>query len=82
MWDEGSLNHEMMGWCDSSWHWFFGFHGIMSAIFLAVIVVVLALLVRDLRRDHEQQTTPTGRDGKPSIDTAEANLKTHSVRRS
>ena len=82
MWGEGSSHHEMMGWGESSWHWFFGFHGVMSALFLAVIVVALALLIRDLRRDSKELTTPAARDGKLSINTGEANVETHLVRRS
>lgn len=82
MWDEGSLHHEMMGWGGSSWHWLFGFHGIMSALFLAVIVAVLGLLIRDLRRDYRERATPDASDGKSSINKGEANVEAHMVRRS
>jgi len=82
MWNEGSLHHEMMGWGDNSWHWLFGFHGIMSALFLIVIVVLLALLVRDSRRDHGAFTKPATRDDQPRNHTGEASVETHLVRRS
>lgn len=82
MWDEGSLHHEMMGWGDSSWHWIFGFHGIMSALFLTVIVVVLVLLLRDVRRDQAEFMTPAARDVKPNTNAGEVNVETHLVRRS
>lgn len=59
MWsDEGTA----MG--DDLWHWVTDFHGIVSLIFLGLIVIGLFLLIRDMRREgsiDSARKTPSAR---------------------
>lgn len=49
MWNGDSAQEGMMGW-DGGWNWLFGFQGVLSLIFLTIIVVVGIALFRDWRR--------------------------------
>lgn len=49
MWNGDSAQEGMMGW-DGGWNWLFGFDGVLSLIFLTIIVVVGIALFRDWRR--------------------------------
>ncbi len=55
--DEG-MGYEMTGVGDSLWDWITGFYGGLSLIFLALIIVGIVLLVRDIRVSSE--AGPTG----------------------
>ncbi len=60
MWNNSWTNGDMIGWGDSAWHGFFGFHGILSVILLALIVAVVIALFRDqtLERGNETNHAP------------------------
>lgn len=64
MWNEGWTHYGMMGWADGGWHWLFSFHGLLSIVFVAVIIFALVAIFQDWRR----------RDGESS---AAATLGTH-----
>ena len=57
--DEG-FGYGMTGVGDSLWHWITNFYGGLSLIFLALIIVGVVLLVRDIRESRE-----TGLAGNP-----------------
>ena len=59
MWNDGWTHGGMMGWADGGWHWLLSFHGLLSAIFLAVIVFALVGIVRDLRRRDDKSPAET-----------------------
>jgi putative membrane protein len=50
MWNDGWTHDEMMGGAYGGWHWLFGFHGLLSIVFVAVIIFAVVALVRDSRR--------------------------------
>lgn len=45
-----------MGWTDFGWHWFMGFHGILTLLFLAVIVFIGFAIFRDMRKNRTTDT--------------------------
>ena len=74
MWNDGWTNGGMMGWADGGWHWLLSFHGLLSAIFLAVIIFALVGIVRDLRRRDSgspAETTPATRHANGEISSDE-----------
>jgi hypothetical protein len=54
--DEG-MGYGMTGVGDSLWDWITGFYGGLSLIFLALIIVGIVLLVRDIRVSSEAGLT-------------------------
>ena len=70
MWNEGWTHNGMMGWTDGGWHWLFSFHGILSVVFLAVIIFASVAIIRDWRRrdgDSPAETTLGTRYAKGEI---------------
>lgn len=64
MWNDEGFGYGMDAMGDGMWHWIMGFHGILSLIFLALIIVGVVLLVRDLRRygwENSASDTPTSK---------------------
>lgn len=59
MWNDGWTHGGMMGWADGGWHWLFSFHGLLSIVFVAVIVFAVVALVRDGRRRDEKSPAET-----------------------
>lgn len=56
MWNDGWTHGGMMGWAGGGWHWLLSFHGLLSIVFVAVIIFAVVALVRDSRRhDGESQ---------------------------
>jgi len=49
MWNNADMTGGMTTVGEGLWHWFGGFHGGLSLIFLALIVAGVVLIVRDLR---------------------------------
>ncbi len=45
-----------MGWNDFGWHWFMGFHGILTLLLLAAIVTIGFAICRDMRRNRTTDT--------------------------
>lgn len=60
MWNEEGMANMSNG----LWHWATGFHGVVSLIFMGLIVIGLVLLIRDMRwgdSDDIEGETPTAR---------------------
>lgn len=75
MWNEGWRHEGMMAWADGGWHWLLGFHGLLSIVFVAVIVFALVAIVRDLRRRDDENRpgdgsakSEIGRDSHPDTE--------------
>jgi len=61
-----------MNWPESIWHWAISFHGILTILFLTILVVGSIALIRDLRGDRRPsrrvrkfRATDGGEEGLP-----------------
>lgn len=50
----------MIGSMDGGWHWLMSFHGVLSIVFVVVIVFALVAIVRDLRRRDDESRPGIG----------------------
>jgi len=41
-----------MDWPESIWHWAISFHGVLTILFLTILILGSIALIRDLRRDR------------------------------
>lgn len=69
MWNDEGFGYGMGFMGDSMWNWITGFHGILSLIFLALIIAGVVLLIRDLRRAEGEG--PVGKNRAPTLSDGE-----------